>query len=918
MRKSKKSKNLKFSELIDYTKKKFNPSNKNNFSKESAEEPSGKEQINLLKSILKPITQMSYWTKEILDLQKSNSILFKDINDSLITLRQTNGQELSNSESFTPMVRELSDINQSIEQLKLSNKKEEDQNQAFQKQNNSYLSNLLSIFEKRRFREEEEDLEKERERQRQKTSSPGMSIPSGPSSGLGSVLAKLLSSIFLGPKGMSLLTSLIPKSLGAAGLALTKGIAGLLLGPKLLESLQKAFEEENVTAGVGTFIDEFFNDDMLNNLGKGALLGFMTMGGIRGIVPGLMIGGAMTTLHAIFGKDATSKILTGTPDMLKETFLMAGLGALVGSKFGIPGIILGAAFGSLLGVINAKDTKFNVASITMAALGGLGGALAGMKIGMLIGSVGTPVGMMAGGMLGVTIGLAVASVISSDQLSASEEATKKFSKAALAKSELLKKYNGDVSKMSPEDLKLLEQYDNELNFATKQFESEGITPENISSSISLLETEDENARLIGSRTADESYYDTLANQILSKSENEKYSKLSDVLDVDPENSTAITKVAMKDSMGNIQPAGVPLSKINDQFDTKLFTALRRISAQDDSVIGLDDFDEEDRQMIEVQKKIIQRDVKNIKNNFSNSDQIDNSNNVKEQVVEENQTTLLDNNQSNNQFSSKTENNTENNNQNNNQRTQTSNDQSTSYTSQDTKSLNEQAAERLNAVYNLHTQQLKENIQKFNQINNLNIKNFGEIFEYDDEKKTLVLSKDIDYTFKKNQFGKEISENRQLKKGSPIRNMVGLRDENSIVQNYIHLAKNRMQLSQFLPGTAEKNSIPDVINNQILKVPEFKTGAVFTKPQLFIAGESPKNNPEFLFNRQQMENLGHIFSMQNENEKMKSNLTIGAPIIAPGNNSNYIDNKRISVQEYNITEIPPEPNSSVSFKDILSY
>ena len=58
-------------------------------------------------------------------------------------------------------------------------------------------------------------------------------------------------------------------------------------------------------------------------------------------------------------------------------------------------------------------------------------------------------------------------------------------------------------------------------------------------------------------------------------------------------------------------------------------------------------------------------------------------------------------------------------------------------------------------------------------------------------------------------------------------------------------------------------------------------------------------------------------MQKENKNMSQSLNV-APIVIPPNTSNYFDNKNISVQEYNITEIPPEPNSSVSFKDSLSY
>jgi hypothetical protein len=58
-------------------------------------------------------------------------------------------------------------------------------------------------------------------------------------------------------------------------------------------------------------------------------------------------------------------------------------------------------------------------------------------------------------------------------------------------------------------------------------------------------------------------------------------------------------------------------------------------------------------------------------------------------------------------------------------------------------------------------------------------------------------------------------------------------------------------------------------------------------------------------------------MQKENSLMKEQ-SMSPMMIPPATNSNFVDNKRISVQEYNVTEIPPEPNSSVSFRDSLLY
>jgi hypothetical protein len=136
-----------------------------------------------------------------------------------------------------------------------------------------------------------------------------------------------------------------------------------------------------------------------------------------------------------------------------------------------------------------------------------------------------------------------------------------------------------------------------------------------------------------------------------------------------------------------------------------------------------------------------------------------------------------------------------------------------------------------------------------------------------------------------------------------------------------MARKEGKYDQFYksrPGMNDKREIiADVIENNILKLPMNRNGAVFTKPELFIAGESRINNPELLFNKDQLLALGHVFKMQKENSLMKEQ-SMSPMMIPPATNSNFVDNKRISVQEYNVTEIPPEPNSSVSFRDSLLY
>lgn len=91
------------------------------------------------------------------------------------------------------------------------------------------------------------------------------------------------------------------------------------------------------------------------------------------------------------------------------------------------------------------------------------------------------------------------------------------------------------------------------------------------------------------------------------------------------------------------------------------------------------------------------------------------------------------------------------------------------------------------------------------------------------------------------------------------------------------------------------------------------GGVYTKPELVLVGESPRNNPEIIFNRQQLQALGTIFNMQKENNIMKS--TPMMPMMPPMPQPNIVDNKKITVQEqFNITEVLPAPSSHISFKD----
>ena len=869
-------------DLLNYTRENFKPSDKtnNNFD----------EYFNndLSKNIIGSIKEISSNIKQIFEIEKSNNLIFQDINDNLKLLNIDSTETLPANKPETLPANKPETSNKNAPTKENQNK------------TNSLLERLLLIFDRKRYQDEEDRQEKQK-------STPffDRKIPNLPSKGLGGFLTDMLSSIFLGPKGKSLISSLIPASLGVAGLGITKGIAALLLGPKLFESIKAGFEEDNILSGVGKFIDTFFKEtDLDDKLMIGAAAGF-ALAGIRGIIPGIMFGGAISILQAILGENSTQKIIKGETGMFESLFIGAGFGAMIGSRFGLPGILLGGALGAVFGVINNDKFKLNVKSITLAALGGFGGAIAGMKLGALIGSLGSPIGMIAGALLGGAIGLALGAVLSDE--SEAEKAAKSYVDAAKNKRELLDKYglkdgNNAQNVMTPEDLLLLNQYNQDIGMATEKFRNEGIQDDQISNSLNLLSNPEENndANIDAMFEADSRNYMNLASNILEKTNDPSLTKLSDAIAYDFSTGQSVTKVPMTDTLGNVQPAGTSFSKIDQNSNQLLLESLNKLVYSNETVQKFDD-EGDDENMNRTANVVAQQILEN---------------KIREGKQEERPTSIKGHDFNDNMILR-----------------DPAGEKPLSIDNTD-KMLNQENPEKLNEEKNILQSNpiLKSVVDEINKFTNMNISNLSEIFTYDKEQRDLVFKKDIQIVHNKKAYditsGGTYSDIRDYKEGQSIslllpfhHNMNPIGAQSVLYRVADEMARKEGKYDQFYksrPGMNDKREIiADVIENNILKLPMNRNGAVFTKPELFIAGESRINNPELLFNKDQLLALGHVFKMQKENSLMKEQ-SMSPMMIPPATNSNFVDNKRISVQEYNVTEIPPEPNSSVSFRDSLLY
>jgi hypothetical protein len=212
------------------------------------------------------------------------------------------------------------------------------------------------------------------------------------------------------------------------GGAFFKGLAGfmggLILAPQLWDSIKQGLDEgDGILGVVDKAVSHFLNNvSWIEGMSAAALVG-LGVAGPSGAIAAAITFGALKGISSIIGKDATiGDFFAGNvgtfETALAGTALGATAGFTIGAKFGLPGavggLLLGAGFGALAGVLISKETKLNPVSIMTAVLGGFAGGLLGLKVGAMLGAVGGPVGMIAGALLGAAIGLALGSLATSE------------------------------------------------------------------------------------------------------------------------------------------------------------------------------------------------------------------------------------------------------------------------------------------------------------------------------------------------------------------------------------------------------------------------------------------------------------------------------------------------------------------------
>jgi hypothetical protein len=152
-------------------------------------------------------------------------------------------------------------------------------------------------------------------------------------------------------------------------------------------------------------------------------------------------------------------------------------------------------------------------------------------------------------------------------------------------------------------------------------------------------------------------------------------------------------------------------------------------------------------------------------------------------------------------------------------------------------------------------------------------------------------------------------NLELYVRSMMKQNEAIKQQNSVLTQ---LLGEQIDITGLTPDQI-KIYIDQIQEKELSQIPQKATGAVFTKPQVFVAGESPRNNPEILFNRQQLEALGSLFQMQYENDAMRRGGMGDAMISTPV--TQYVDNRTTMQESFNVTEILPAP-SIYSFGDHL--
>lgn len=306
------------------------------------------------------------------------------------------------------------------------------------------LMSLQSFFVKTRQQDTLKEKEARLEASTGKTgksllSGKGVAMPRFSGKGFMGMLGDFLSTALMGiPGGLS---KFLPARLGLPLLgSLSRGIAALVAGPKLLEALEAGFNQETFSGGVQAFFNTFFGEEEMTSFGesiaggagKGALLG-ITVLGPKGAILGGILGGALMLLKNVFQKDEkldVGKLYDRVKEHLKTNLSTYAplAGSVLGAKMGmlggptgmIVGALLGGAIGYLVGEPLAKvlanpnngdwdavtnDLKKEFLNQIMQQSyikSAIGGGLIGAGFGAM--SM-TPVGIIGGAIIGVALGL---------------------------------------------------------------------------------------------------------------------------------------------------------------------------------------------------------------------------------------------------------------------------------------------------------------------------------------------------------------------------------------------------------------------------------------------------------------------------------------------------------------------------------
>lgn len=304
------------------------------------------------------------------------------------------------------------------------------------------LMSLQSFFVKSRQQDTLKEKEARLEASTGKTgksllSGKGVAMPRFSGKGFMGMLGDFLSTALMGiPGGLS---KFLPTRLGLPLLgSLSRGIAALVAGPKLLEALEAGFNQETFSGGVQAFFNTFFGEEEMTSFGesiaggagKGALLG-ITVLGPKGAILGGILGGALMLLKNVFQKDEKLDVAQLYEKVKKHMIdnidgYAAGAGAVLGGKLGmiggpvgiITGALIGGAFGYLVGAplakvladpknsdwdsvtTNLKKEFYNQVMQQSYIKSALGGAIIGAGMGAF-----TPVGVIGGAIIGVALGL---------------------------------------------------------------------------------------------------------------------------------------------------------------------------------------------------------------------------------------------------------------------------------------------------------------------------------------------------------------------------------------------------------------------------------------------------------------------------------------------------------------------------------